>query len=226
MGVEHDELGVKATAVLVQTTKLFWPFSSSPSKKAAAIGIKDSKSPSLRPRASPSAESDERINNSKLESKAIREAQEVMRELVLKDREAAHKAAEENVGHLHHDWLWQTRARSSVSQYLKNLVAEHVKEAKAAAQTKIAAAKAAILRAKLAAEAKVAMAKAAAKREQEQNLLRMQLCSHVTHKKAVTREQCATHIDPFIVTPTTSFMRSFQLRVMYISMRLTSCHLR
>ncbi len=102
MGVEHDELGVKATtAVLVQTTKLFWPFSSSPSKKAAAIGVKASKSHSLQPHASLSAESDERINNSKLESKAIREAQEVMRELVLKDRQAAHKAAEENVRNLH-----------------------------------------------------------------------------------------------------------------------------
>jgi hypothetical protein len=97
------------------------------------------------------------------------------------------------------------------------LVAEHVKEAKAAAQTKIAAAKAAILRAKLAAEAKVSMAKAAAKREQEQNLLRMQLCSHVTHKKAVTREQCTIHIHPFIVTPTKTLMRSFQLCIVYIS---------
>jgi hypothetical protein len=48
-----------------------------------------------------SAKSVQRIDNIKMVSKAVREAQDVMRKLVLKDKEAARKAAEQNVRELH-----------------------------------------------------------------------------------------------------------------------------
>ncbi len=124
-----------------------------------------------------------------------------MRKLVLKDKEAARKAAEENVRGLLCNLLW-TQSRSSISQYLKNLVAEHIKEAKEAVQAKLAAAKAEILRAELAKEAKAAAANAAAKRAHDLMLLRAQLCGRIAHKKPLSREQCtfylslrASHVD-------------------------------
>jgi hypothetical protein len=59
----------------------------------------------------------------------------------------------------------------------------------------LVAVKAALLKAKLAAVAKVSQAKAvavaAAKRKQERDLLRAQLCSPLAHKKPLTRKQCA-----------------------------------
>ena len=191
MGNDLDSFDIKTQAVRVQTTKLFWPFSSPNSQKVAEKGGKASKSRSVHSVESFSAKSVQRIDNIKMVSKAVREAQDVMRKLVLKDKEAAHKAAEQNVRELHSNWPWQTSSHSSVSQYLNDLVAKHIKEAQAAAQAKLAAAKSAIRSSKLAAEAKVATAKAVAKREQEQKLLRAQLCGRIAHKKPLTQEQCA-----------------------------------
>jgi hypothetical protein len=102
---EVDVLEVKAPAIRDQTTQLFWPFSSPPSLKTVAIGDKSSKSHSVHSVASSSAESVERVDNTKLVSKAIREAQDVMRRLVLKDKEAARKAAEDNVSGLQNNML-------------------------------------------------------------------------------------------------------------------------
>jgi hypothetical protein len=143
-------------------TQLFWPFSPSPSKKAAPAVGKASAS-----QLSSAAKSSEHGTASNMDVKAVRQAQEVMRKLVMEDKKAARKRAEETVLHSHDLASWRTLAHSCVSQYIKDLVAQHIKEAKMKAQAKLAAAKAAILKAKVDAakaanlKAKVASAKAA-----------------------------------------------------------------
>ena len=81
-----------------------------------------------------------------------------------------------------------------VWQYLKDMVARHIREAKAAAEAKKAAARAAKLRAKLAAAAKEALtraaAAAAARKEQEEKKLRAQLCSPSSRQKPLSVQQC------------------------------------
>jgi hypothetical protein len=117
-----------------------------------------------------------------------------MRKLVLADKKAALKAAEDDVRR------WWRRSLQSIThrafaltrvcQYLKDMVARHIREAKAAAEAKVAAANAAKLRAKLDAAARRAAAAAAARKEQEEKLLRAQLCSRASQPKPLSAEQC------------------------------------
>jgi hypothetical protein len=151
------------------TTKLFWwPFSSSISKKATAAAPSAAAAPKhvQAPSAVASANSND---DSDLEAKAVRHAQEVMRKLAREDERAARQAAKED--------------------YLNQLVAQHIRAAKAAALAKVAAAKAAAQKAVLLAKTNAALAKAAAmaaaKQQQERKLLRAQLCN-----AALTRQQC------------------------------------
>lgn len=77
-------------------TQLFWPFSPSPSKKAAPAVGKASAS-----QLSSAAKSSEHGTASNMDVKAVRQAQEVMRKLVMEDKKAARKRAEETVIHSH-----------------------------------------------------------------------------------------------------------------------------
>jgi hypothetical protein len=112
---------------------------------------------------SSAVKSSEHGTASNMDVKAVRQAQEVMRKLVLEDKKAARKRAEETVLHCDDLASWRPLAHSCVSQYIKDLVAQHIKEAKLKAQAKLAAAKAAILKAKVAAaNAAIPKAKSAA----------------------------------------------------------------
>ena len=173
---------VKATAS-GQVTELFWPFSSPPSKKVVAT-------PAVQILPSPSAKAVASDDNDNLESQAVQQARKVMRKLVLEDDRAARKAAKDEVCFflLIHILLFQPL---TLVQYLKNLVAQHIQAAKAAAEAKLASAKAAILKSKLAAQAHAASARAAAKLKQQQKLLRAQFCRPLANQKPLTRQQCA-----------------------------------
>lgn len=74
------------------TTKLFWPFSSWTSNKISSPASE--KKPVQASRAAKSPDSND---DSKLEAKAVRHAEEVMRKLAREDEQAARKAADENV---------------------------------------------------------------------------------------------------------------------------------
>jgi translation initiation factor 2B subunit (eIF-2B alpha/beta/delta family) len=117
-----------------------------------------------------------------------------MRKLVLADKKAALKAAEDNVRALvaaaMQSIIHRAFALTRVCQYLKDMVARHIREAKAAAEAKVAAANAAKFRAKLDAAARRAAAAAAARKEHEDKLLRAQLCSRASQHKPLSAEQC------------------------------------
>jgi hypothetical protein len=127
-----------------------------------------------------------------------------MRKLVLADKKAALKAAEDNVRRADggcNEYLCiyifncnRAFALTRVCQYLKDMVARHIREAKAAAEAKVAAANAAKLRAKLDAAARKATVRAAAaaarRKEHEEKLLRAQLCSPASQRTPLSGEQC------------------------------------
>jgi hypothetical protein len=85
-----------ANRILI-TTKLFWPFSSSPPEKATTSAEKASTATSVHASVSASSKSAQIGRTSTMEVKAIRQAQEVMRKLVMADKKAAHQVAEDMV---------------------------------------------------------------------------------------------------------------------------------